>query len=177
MLATLQTRKIIVRKQAFIALGSNLEDPVLQVEKAFAALAQLPKTCVLKKSSLYQAAPIDCPQATEQAVPDFINAVAEIETALSPEALLQALHAIENAAGRERPYINAPRVLDCDLLLYENIVQNTAKLTLPHPRMHLRGFVLLPLFEIAPQLNVPNHGKIATLITPELSLGIQKLDI
>lgn len=161
---------------AFIALGSNLADPILQVKNAFAALSKIPKTRVIKGSSLYRTAPIDCPQTTEQSVPDFINAVVEIETTLSPEALLTALHTIENAAGRERPFINAPRVLDCDLLLYENIVQNSAKLTLPHPRMHLRGFVLLPLFEIAPQLILPNHGKIATLMTPSLTMGIQKLE-
>ncbi|MGB4810924.1 MAG: 2-amino-4-hydroxy-6-hydroxymethyldihydropteridine diphosphokinase [Methylophilaceae bacterium] len=163
-------------KQAFIALGSNLANPIMQVNQAFSALAQMANTRLVKKSALYKTAPIDCPQVSTAPVPDFINAVAEVETTLTPEALLQAIHAIEDAAGRERPYINAPRVLDCDLLLYENIVQNTAELTLPHPRMHLRGFVLLPLFEIAPQLILPNHGKIATLMTPSLLAGIQKLE-
>lgn len=163
-------------KHAFIALGSNLAEPIVQVNKAFAALSQIPQTRVIKQSSLYRTAPIDCPQLSGETVPDFINAVAEVETTLSPEALLDALHAIENTAGRLRPYVNAPRVLDCDLLLYENVVQNTAKLTLPHPRMHLRGFVLLPLFEIAPQLILPNHGKIATLMTPSLLTGIQKIE-
>jgi 2-amino-4-hydroxy-6-hydroxymethyldihydropteridine diphosphokinase len=162
-------------KQAFIALGSNLADPISQVESAFVALERIPKTRVLKKSSLYKTAPIDCPQISFESVPDFINAVAEVETSLSPEALLDALHAIESNAGRERTYVNAPRVLDCDLLLYENVVQNTAKLTLPHPRMHQRGFVLLPLFEIAPQLSIPNHGKIAQLLGSDLIQGIQKL--
>ncbi|HOY70382.1 MAG TPA: 2-amino-4-hydroxy-6-hydroxymethyldihydropteridine diphosphokinase [Methylotenera sp.] len=163
-------------KQAFIALGSNLADPILQVKKAFAALDKIPQTRVIKQSSLYKTAPIDCPQLSDAPIPDFINAVAEVKTSLTPDALLDAIHAIENAAGRVRPYVNAPRVLDCDLLLYENIVQNSAKLTLPHPRMHLRGFVLLPLFEIAPQLILPNHGKIATLMTPSLIMGIQKLE-
>ncbi|MDP3678038.1 MAG: 2-amino-4-hydroxy-6-hydroxymethyldihydropteridine diphosphokinase [Methylotenera sp.] len=158
-------------KQAFVALGSNLENPIEQVQKAFVALSHLPGTRLVKQSSLYRTAPIDCIDAA----PDFINAVAEIETELSPQVLLDALHEIENGAGRERPYINAPRVLDCDLLLYENVVLNTVKLTLPHPRMHTRGFVLLPLFEIAPHLILPNHGKIAPLITPELSLGINRL--
>ncbi|MDP1595793.1 MAG: 2-amino-4-hydroxy-6-hydroxymethyldihydropteridine diphosphokinase [Methylotenera sp.] len=157
-------------KQAFVALGSNLKNPVEQVQKALIALSHLPQTRLVKQSSLYRTAPIDCVDAA----PDFINAVAEIETTLSPQALLNALHEIENVAGRERPYINAPRVLDCDLLLYDNIVLNTAKLTLPHPRMHTRGFVLLPLFEIAPHLILPKHGKIASLITPELSLGINR---
>lgn len=161
--------------KAYVALGSNLGVPILQVKKALIALRRLSKSNVLKESSLYQTAPIDCPQATEHAVPDFINAVVEIETLLLPEALLDALHDIEDEVGRERPFINAPRVLDCDLLLYENIVLQTDKLTLPHPRMHTRGFVLLPLFEIAPHLSIPNHGKIASLITPEISLGVQKL--
>ncbi len=158
-------------KQAFVALGSNLENPKEQVQKAFIALSHLPDTRLVKQSSLYQTAPIDCIDAA----PDFINAVAEIETELPPDKLLDAILEIETIAGRERPYINAPRVLDCDLLLYENTVLNTSKLTLPHPRMHTRGFVLLPLFEIAPHLSIPNHGKIAQLITPDLSLGIHKL--
>lgn len=158
-------------KQAFVALGSNLENPKEQVQKAFIALSHLPDTRLVKQSSLYQTAPIDCIDAA----PDFINAVAEIETELPPDKLLDAILEIETIAGRERPYINAPRVLDCDLLLYENTILNTSKLTLPHPRMHTRGFVLLPLFEIAPHLSIPNHGKIAQLITPDLSLGIHKL--
>jgi len=160
---------------AYVALGSNLQEPIKQVNQAVTALEQLPNTRILKKSSLYQTAPIDCGVDLQNPVPDFINAVAEIETELTPLALLAELHAIENVAGRERPYVNAPRVLDCDLLLYENVMLNTTKLTLPHPRMHTRGFVLLPLFEIAPHLSLPNHGKIATLITPELSLGIKRL--
>ena len=161
--------------QAFVALGSNLQNPITQVEKAFAALALIPETKLIKKSSLYKTAPVDCPELTEKPVPDFINAVAELQTALSPQDLLLALHAIENEAGRERPYINAPRVLDCDLLLYENMIINSEKLTLPHPRMHTRGFVLLPLFEIAPQLSMPIHGRIELLITPDLSKDITKL--
>ena len=162
--------------QAFVALGSNLQDPVFQVEKALTALSSLPKTKLLKKSSLYKTAPVDCPHDAEnKPVPDFINAVAEVQTALSPQDLLLALHAIENEAGRERPFINAPRVLDCDLLLYENMVIQSDTLILPHPRMHSRGFVLLPLYEIAPQLSMPIYGKIESLISPELSKDIQKI--
>ena len=163
--------------QAFVALGSNLQNPVAQVEKAFSALAGLPKTRLVKKSSLYRTAPVDCPSEAGSEVPDFINAVAEVQTALSAQDLLLALHAIENEAGRERPYVNAPRVLDCDLLLYDDMVIKSDKLTLPHPRMHIRGFVLLPLFEIAPQLSMPVHGSIALLISPELSKDITKLSI
>jgi 2-amino-4-hydroxy-6-hydroxymethyldihydropteridine diphosphokinase len=162
-------------KQAFIALGSNLANPVQQVNTALTALAKIPKTQLVTQSSLYRTAPIDCPAEGEEAIPDFINAVAEVTTDLAPLELLDALFAIENAAGRVRPYRNAPRVLDCDLLLYEDTTLNTEKLTLPHPRMHERGFVLLPLFEIAPQLIIPNHGKISELIKPDLYIGIQKL--
>ncbi|PKO47840.1 MAG: 2-amino-4-hydroxy-6-hydroxymethyldihydropteridine diphosphokinase [Betaproteobacteria bacterium HGW-Betaproteobacteria-22] len=160
---------------AYIALGSNLAEPVTQVKNALVALSQLPNTQVLKQSSLYQTTPVDCPQKSAHAVPDFINAVALLETELAPYALLTALHTMENNAGRERPYVNAPRVLDCDLLLYGNEMINTTTLTIPHPRIHLRGFVLLPLFEIAPQLILPKHGKIAQLITPALSQGVSKL--
>ncbi len=161
--------------QAFVALGSNLQDPVKQVEKAFAALSRLPHTELIKRSSLYRTAPVDCPSEAGATIPDFINAAAELKTTLSPQDLLLALHAIENEAGRERPYVNAPRVLDCDLLLYDDLVIETEALRIPHPRMHSRGFVLLPLFEIAPQLAMPIHGKIAALITPELSKDIKKI--
>lgn len=163
--------------QAFVALGSNLANPIAQVQAAFAALGKIPHTRIIKKSSLYRTAPIGYDADQLAQVPDFINAVAELDTDLAPLALLDALFAIENTAGRERPYVNAPRVLDCDLLLYENTILNTKKLTLPHPRMHTRGFVLLPLFEIAPHLSLPNHGKIAQLINPQLIVGVEKLGV
>jgi len=164
-------------KIAYVALGSNLQNPIKQVQRAFVALTSIKNTRVLKKSSLYQTAPIGYLAEKISEVPDFINAVVSLETDLPPLDLLDALFDVENIAGRERPYPNAPRVLDCDLLIYDNTVINTKKLTLPHPRMHTRGFVLLPLFEIAPHLSIPNHGKIATLITKKLSLGVQKLDV
>ncbi|PPC94814.1 MAG: 2-amino-4-hydroxy-6-hydroxymethyldihydropteridine diphosphokinase [Methylotenera sp.] len=162
-------------KHAYVALGSNLADPIAQVRTAIAALGTLPQTQVIKVSSLYRTAPIGYKEDEVAQVPDFINAVAELKTELSPVELLDALFVIENAAGRERPYRYAPRILDCDLLLYEDEVLNTDKLTLPHPRMHSRGFVLLPLFEIAPELSIPNHGKISALLKPHLNAGIQKL--
>jgi 2-amino-4-hydroxy-6-hydroxymethyldihydropteridine diphosphokinase len=163
-------------KQAYIALGSNLANPIAQVHTAIAALETLPQTQVIQVSSLYRTAPIGYKEDEVAQVPDFINAVAELKTELSPVELLDALFVIENAAGRERPYRFAPRILDCDLLLYEDEVLNTDKLILPHPRMHERGFVLLPLFEIAPQLSIPNHGKISALMQPHLYSGIHKLD-
>ena len=135
--------------KAYVALGSNLRDPVLQINHAFAALEKIPRTKVIKQSSLYKTAPIGYDNQ-----PDFINAAAELETELSPETLLKEMLSIEASFGRERPFPNAPRILDLDLLMYENIVQKTPFLTLPHPRMHERGFVLLPLAEIAPALMI-----------------------
>lgn len=162
-------------KQAFVALGSNLANPISQVASAFLSLEKLPNTRVVKKSSLYKTAPIGYEADQLAQIPDFINAVVELETELNPIELLDALLEIENEAGRVRPFHNAPRVLDCDLLLYEDVSMESAKLTLPHPRMHQRGFVLLPLFEIAAQLSIPNHGKISTLIHEQQFTGITKL--
>lgn len=162
---------------AFVALGSNLSQPILQVESAFKALANIPQSRLVKQSSLYRTAPIGYDAESIKNVPDFINAVAHLETSLTPLDLLDALLAIENEAGRERPYRNAPRVLDCDLLLYDQLLLNTEKLMLPHPRMHARGFVLLPLFEIAPACEIPNHGKIATLIQNNTFDDVQKIDV
>ena len=159
-------------RTAYIALGSNLKNPIAQIRQAIQDFELIPNTQVIKASSLYQTTPIDCVEAS----PDFINAVVEVDTLLSPAELLDALLEVENKAGRERPYPNAPRVLDCDLLLYENEEINTSQLTLPHPRMHTRGFVLLPLFEIAPHLSLANHGKIALLINEQLLTGIKKLN-
>jgi 2-amino-4-hydroxy-6-hydroxymethyldihydropteridine diphosphokinase len=107
-------------------------------------LGELPGITVLKQSSLYRSAPVD---ATG---PDFVNAVAEIATTLSPQALLQALQALENDAGRQRPYRNAPRTLDLDILLYDDLTLDSPTLQIPHPRMLTRAFVLRPLAEIAP---------------------------
>lgn len=162
--------------KAFVALGSNLKEPIQQVNHALAALSALPNTTIVKASSLYQTAPIGYTNDQLATVPDFINAVAELKTTLSPIALLDAILDIEDKAGRVRPYPNAPRVLDCDLLMHGDVVMETNQLTLPHPRMHLRGFVLLPLIEIAPQLFIPNRGKIESFITPEITEGVIKLN-
>lgn len=161
----------------FVALGSNLENPIGQVQQAFQALRVLPNCKLLRTSSLYQTAPSGYTEDEVDQIPDFINAVAELTTTLTPEEMLSAILGIENAAGRVRPYPNAPRVLDCDLLLYDNVIMTSPFLSLPHPRMHTRGFVLLPLFEIAPSLTIPKHGNIATLMTPSLTNGIKKLPI
>ncbi|QOJ24837.1 MAG: 2-amino-4-hydroxy-6-hydroxymethyldihydropteridine diphosphokinase [Gammaproteobacteria bacterium] len=145
--------------QAFIALGSNLENPVSQVQQAFDELKQLPGTQLIRRSSLYRSAPVG---KLDQ--PDFVNAVALIETHLAPHDLLKALLAIEQRHGRVRESLNAPRTLDLDILLYDTLHFQDADLTLPHPRMTQRAFVLMPLLEIAPECNIPGHGDIAPLL-------------
>jgi 2-amino-4-hydroxy-6-hydroxymethyldihydropteridine diphosphokinase len=131
--------------QAFIALGANLGDAQASVRQALAELEQLPHTSVIQASSLYKTAPY------EAQGPDFINAVAWVQTTLSPLDLLHALQALETRQGRERPYKNAPRTLDLDLIFYDKVVLSTPELTLPHPRWQERAFVLHPLAEIAPE--------------------------
>ena len=161
----------IQQHTAYIALGSNLQNPVLQIKQAFVTLSQMTNSSLVRVSSLYRSDPVGYDNQ-----PDFINAAAEINTTLSPIELLDALLAIESQAGRERPFANAPRVLDCDLLCYDMIEMQTDTLTLPHPRMHLRGFVLLPLAEIAPDLSIPNHGNVVKLAQQYLNQGVWKLD-
>ncbi len=131
---------------AWIGLGANLGDARATLRSAVQAMAALPGTRVLRASSLYRSAPVDANG------PDYLNAVVELDTTLAPLDLLHALQAIEQGAGRERPYRNAPRTLDLDLLLYHEQRLNGAQLTVPHPRMYERAFVLLPLAELAPAL-------------------------
>ncbi|AAZ98004.1 7,8-Dihydro-6-hydroxymethylpterin-pyrophosphokinase, HPPK [Thiobacillus denitrificans ATCC 25259] len=138
---------------ATIGLGANLNDPAAQVEYALAELDRLPATRLLARSSLYASSPVGY---VDQ--PDFINAVAQVETGLAPRALLAALLDIEQRHGRERSFRNAPRTLDLDLLLYGSARFHEDGLTLPHPRMHERAFVLLPLLEIAAQTVIPGRG-------------------
>lgn len=137
---------------AYVGIGANLGDARANVLDALARLGRLPGCTLLASSSLYRTAPVDA------GGDDYVNAVAAVETTLAPDALLQALHAIELAHGRERPYRNAPRTLDLDLLLYGAEQIATATLQVPHPRMHQRAFVLLPLLELAPDLLIPGHG-------------------
>lgn len=136
---------------AYIALGANLGDATLALRQALAAVNQLPLTRVTKTSSLYRTAPLE---SGEHGAPggDYLNAVVEVQTALSGPELLKALQQLEHAAGRERPYINAPRTLDLDVLLYGSARIDSPQLTVPHPRMMQRAFVLVPLAEIAPGL-------------------------
>ena len=144
---------------AYIGLGSNLDEPIAHVRKAFEELGELPFTRLLAHSSLYRSAPVG---RLDQ--PDFINAVAHIETALPPQDLLQALLEIEQKHGRVREYLNAPRTLDLDLLLYDDLQLDQDGLILPHPRMHERAFVLQPLLEIASISSIPGCGNIRELL-------------
>jgi len=141
---------------AFVALGANLADPAHQIRAALESLSRLPDSRLLRASSLYRTAPVGV-----AGPPDFINAVALVETTLAPHELLAALFAIEAEFGRRRDYRNAPRTLDLDLLLYDELVLDGTELQLPHPRMHLRAFVLAPLLEIAPACVIPGRGTAA----------------
>ncbi len=131
---------------AWIGLGANLGDRQAALRAALSAIGALPGTRVQRVSSLYGSAPVDA------GGPDYLNAVVQLGTSLVPHALLAQLQAIEQAGGRERPYRNAPRTLDLDILRYGDQVINTPTLTLPHPRLHERAFVLYPLAELAPEL-------------------------
>ena len=158
--------------EAFVALGANLENPVRQVQEAIAELGAIESTRVLAISSLYRTAPVGYADQ-----PDFINAVAKLNTALSPHELLDALHVIENRHGRQRSVRNAPRTLDLDLLMYGSREVRDDDLTLPHPRMHERAFVLLPLAEIAPDVDVPGRGPLSQLVEQVDRGGVEKLDV
>ena len=144
---------------AYIALGSNLEQPQRQLQAGFDALARLPHTELLAQSSLYRSAPVGYVNQ-----PDFVNAVVAIRTELSPRALLDALLAIEREQGRVRAFPDAPRTLDLDIALYGKCVTSEPGLSLPHPRMHERAFVLVPLAEIAPDVLVPGYGRVRDLL-------------
>jgi len=133
-------------RRAYIGLGANLGEPVLALRDAAQRLARWPGCRFVAASALYRSAPVDSDG------PDYWNAVLALDTELEPESMLAALQAIEQAHGRERPYRNAPRTLDLDLLALGDRRSQTAELQLPHPRLHLRAFVLLPLLELVDTL-------------------------
>ena len=145
-----------MKHTAFIGLGSNLAQPAVQILQAMQAIDLMQDTKVVARSGLYRSAPIGY---LDQ--PDFVNAVLKVETALSPIALLQALLALEQKNGRTREFQNAPRTLDLDVLLYDNLQHHEHGLTVPHPQMHRRAFVLQPLLEIAPDCVIPGVGAAA----------------
>lgn len=156
--------------RAYIGLGANLGDARAQVEAALAALEATPGVQLIARSSLYRSAPVDA------GGPDYVNAAAAIDTTLEPHVLLQALQAIEDRFGRERPYRNAPRTLDLDLLLYGVLQFSDPVLTLPHPRLHLRAFVLQPLAELAPKLQVPGLGAVRALLPAVDDQRVERLE-
>ena len=158
------------RVTAFIGLGSNLGDPPAQIQCAIQTLAALPTTRFVRRSSLYRN-----PPAGYLDQPEFVNAVARIETRLAPRDLLEQLLAIERAHGRVRDFPNAPRTLDLDILLYGERTVREPGLTIPHPRMLERAFVLVPLAEIAPDAVVPGGGRIADLAAKLDASGLVKL--
>ncbi len=155
--------------QAFIGIGANLGDARANVLDAVERLRRQAGCEVLAVSSLYRTAPID------SSGDDYINAVAHIATTLAAESLLQALHSIELAHGRERPYRNAPRTLDLDLLLYGDAQIASATLSVPHPRMTQRAFVLAPLLEVAPDVIVPGLGPAAAFAAGVADQAITRL--
>jgi len=156
--------------RAYVALGSNLDDPVAQVRAGAQALAKLPGTRLVCCSSLYRTAPVG---VTEQ--PDFINAVCAADTSLPASVLMRALLDIERAQGRQRDISGGPRTLDLDLLLYGDQVCHEPGLTLPHPRLHERAFVLYPLSEVAPGLHIPGRGQVETLLPGCAGQAIERL--
>jgi len=159
---------------AWIGIGANLGDARANVLDAIERLAQSCGVRLVRASSLYRTAPID------SSGDDYVNAVAAIETDLAPHALLAGLHRIEQAHGRERPYRNAPRTLDLDLLLYGDLtIDDAPTLVVPHPRMHERAFVLVPLAELArdlaPALVIPGQGPLAALLLGVAGQAIERL--
>lgn len=155
---------------ACIGLGANLGDVRAVLAAAYMQLQQLPGTRHHRCSPWFRSAPV------EASGPDYVNAVACFDTSLSPQALLEALQAIERSHGRERPYRNAPRTLDLDLLLYGDQQIATPTLTVPHPRMHERAFVLLPLAALLPDLVIPGRGLVSTLMSSVAGQAVQRAD-
>lgn len=156
--------------RAYIALGANLGDARGTLEAACEALAALPQSVWAGRSRYFRTAPID------STGPDYLNAVAVLDTALAPLDLLAALQHIEREHGRLRPYRNAPRTLDLDLLLHGDTLLDLPTLQVPHPRGHLRAFVLAPLLDVAPALIWPGQGSVASLLERVADQTIHPLD-
>jgi 2-amino-4-hydroxy-6-hydroxymethyldihydropteridine diphosphokinase len=156
---------------AFVGIGSNQGDARGHVLEAFEELARLPDTYLTARSALYRSAPMEAPGQ-----PDYVNAVAALDTELSAAQLFGALQDIERRHGRERPYPNAPRTLDLDLLTYGDMVLTSPMLTLPHPRMHQRAFVLRPLLELDARAEVPGRGRAADLFAACADQRVERLD-
>ena len=158
-----------VRVSAYIGLGANLGDAQATLRDAMRLISALPHSGLQACSALYRTAPVD---ATG---PDYLNAVVRLDTCLAPHALLAALQRIEHMHGRQRSVRNASRTLDLDLLLYGDECIATPDLVVPHPRLHQRAFVLAPLADIAPDLDVPGCGRVADLLAPLADQRIERL--
>ena len=154
---------------AYVALGANLGDAAAALREALARIGQIPGVRLAGASGLYRTEPI------ESSGPDYFNAVARVQTSLSARELLHALQAIENRLGRVRPagVVNAPRTMDLDLLIYDDLVCSDEELVVPHPRMHLRAFVLVPLLQIAPDIEIPGKASARTYLP---SVADQRID-
>jgi 2-amino-4-hydroxy-6-hydroxymethyldihydropteridine diphosphokinase len=158
-----------VKTSCYIGIGSNLGDARDNVERTIAMLGQLADTQLTGQSSLFRTAPVDA------GGDDYINAVAHIETRMTAPELLLALQTIEQCLGRERPYRNAPRTLDLDLLLYGQQIIASESLTVPHPRMTQRAFVLIPLLQIDPFVTIPGQGPAHAFVSGVADQAIQKI--
>ncbi|MDQ6618770.1 MAG: 2-amino-4-hydroxy-6-hydroxymethyldihydropteridine diphosphokinase [Pseudomonadota bacterium] len=156
---------------AFVGIGSNLAQPLCQIRRAVEAIAQLPQTCVVARSSLYRSAPL----GVIARQPHYINAVACVATTLSADALLRALQGIERAQRRRRSTPGAPRSLDLDLLTYGAHQRLGRRLRLPHPRLHRRAFVLKPLLEIAPGIAIPGRGRASKFLPRARSQRVSRM--
>ena len=157
-------------ERAFVGVGANLDDPESSVRRAFGCFGSITGTRLVASSSLYRTDPVGY---LDQ--PDFVNAVAQIETSLDPRALLEQLLLIEKQFGRKRSRRNAPRKLDLDLLLHGDRIMKSQNLTLPHPRMAERAFVLVPLAEIAPEVMVGSLGTAAQLLSAVSTDGVRRI--
>jgi 2-amino-4-hydroxy-6-hydroxymethyldihydropteridine diphosphokinase len=155
---------------AFVGLGSNLDQPVSQVQDAFSELDALPDTRLLGRSPLYRSAPLGPPGQ-----PDYVNAAAMLETRLTPHALLDLLQGIERRHGRLRGERWGPRSLDLDLLLFADRRIDSRRLQVPHPEISRRPFVLIPLYDIAPDLSLPGVGPLSTLAQDASRAGLWRL--
>ena len=157
--------------KAYVALGANLGNPQEALQAALEDLRQTAGVGVTAVSSFYRTAPV------ESSGPDYVNAVAEVATTLEASELLHVLQRIENAHGRVRPVgvVNAPRTLDLDMLLFGKDTVATPELTVPHPRMHMRAFVLVPLLEIAPDAVIPGLGAARDYVAATADQAIQKI--
>lgn len=155
---------------AYVGLGANLGDPVRAVSEALLALERIPGTELSRRSSFYRSDPIGF-----AAQPSFVNAVAELRTTLPARQLLAQLLDVETLAGRQRSFPNAPRTLDLDLLLYDDQQIDEPGISVPHPRMHQRRFVLEPLVEIAPDCRIPGDGLASERLAEVLDQGVTRL--